>query len=531
MFSRAPTPALDSGSGQIEHQPQTVRHRVQSRGRQAPESLREVVAQDLLHVVYVRNRWFPQSCVAPFQADVPGKPLEMNATRSRKRCPRADRVQILGPNRRPFLVRRTRRASRKYEVIRQLRTLGARRSACARVRRCIVRDRPPGRSRFLTASALHRIHRLVEQRRPHVLPLHVGEPHIGAPEAALDAYVKAIRDGRSHSYHTDAPGLLQLREALSARFHATHRVSIPPDRIFVTPGSSQALAAILLSLAIDIDDGVVMLPELHWPLHLQLVRMAGLRPRFYRNPDTRTSFCDALGEAYETGACAVIVTSPSNPAGDVLGSDAMHEIYQWARTHGVWVISDEAYEDFVYEGEPGSLPALDDAVPEPERIVFSVHTFSKSFSMGGYRLGYMAAPNEDRAELLRRVQEAMLISPSTPVQFAGLAALDDHEHLRRHREYIRATRDQVVGALEAAGLLRTVPGGGWYLLLEFPDHLDDGETVCRRLLDEAGVALAPGSAFAPAGHVVARRLARMALCYERTATLRGIESLVQFARR
>ena len=383
------------------------------------------------------------------------------------------------------------------------------------------------RSRSIPPSPLHRIHRLVEQRRPHVLPLHVGEPHIAAPDAALDAYVKAIRDGRSHSYQCDAPGLPRLREALSARFHATQRASIPADRIFVTPGSCEALAAILLSLAVD--DGAVMLPELHWPIHVQQARLAGLRPRFYRHPAAGASFSDALDAAYEPGVRAVIVTSPSNPTGDVLGSDAMREIYTWARTHGVWIISDEAYEDFAYDGEPGSLAVFDEAVAEPERIVFSVHTFSKSFSMGGYRLGYVSAPNEDRADLLRRVQEAILVSPSTPVQSAGLAALDAHEHIRRHREYLRATRDEAAAALGAAGLLKTAPHGGWYLLLEVPDRFADGDTFCRRLLDEAGVALAPGSGFAPAGHRVANRLARMALCYERSATLQGIETLVRFS--
>lgn len=385
--------------------------------------------------------------------------------------------------------------------------------------------RPPERSRSIVPSSLHEIHRVVEQRGPDVLALHIGEPHIGIPDAVREAYVKAIRDG--HSYYCDAPGLSSLREALSARLAETQQAPAPPERIFVTPGSCQAIAAVLLSLAFE--GGVVLLPEIHWPMHLQQVLMAGLRPSFYRNSDRSLTLVEALDEAYSPGACAVLINSPSNPAGEVLDSATMREVYQWARRRGVCVISDEAYEDFLFEGDPPALARLDAESPEHERIVFSVHTFSKSFSLTGYRLGYVTAPNAERADLLRRVQEAMLVSPSTPVQFAGLAALRDLEHLRLHREYVLATRDAAVELLAPAGLLWTIPQGGWYALLNFSRCSVDADLFCRRLLDEAGVALAPGSAFVSPGHPLAMRLARVALCREREATLRGLRSVVAWA--
>lgn len=383
---------------------------------------------------------------------------------------------------------------------------------------------PQERSRTIRPSSLHEIHRIVEQRGPNILALHVGEPHIGIPETVREAYVKAIRGG--HSYYCDAPGLLGLREGLSARFEETQKVSIPATRIFVTPGSCQAIAAVLLSLAFD--GGIVLVPEIHWPMHLQQILMTGMRPSFYRNADPNVSLVEALDEAYEPGACALIVNSPSNPAGDVLDSATMREIYLWAQQHAVSIISDEAYEDFLYEGEPTSITKLDAAYPDRDRIVFSVHTFSKSFSMTGYRLGYVTAPNEDRANLLRRVQEAILVSPSTPVQFAGLAALREHEHLRLHREYVRTTRDEVVRTLDTAGLLWSVPRGGWYALVDL-SRSGDADVFCGRLLDEAGVALAPGRAFTPDNHPLATRLARVALCRERSATLRGIQLLVDWS--
>jgi aspartate/methionine/tyrosine aminotransferase len=387
-------------------------------------------------------------------------------------------------------------------------------------------DRLVERSRSIIPSSLHEVHRIVEQRGPGIVRLHIGEPYIGIPESVREAFIKAIRDG--HSQYCDAPGLFTLREAISAHLEMIRQSSIPPERIFVTPGSCQAIAAVLLSLAFD--GGTVLLPELHWPMHLQQILMAGLRPRFYRNTESNASFVEALDDAYQPGACALIINSPSNPAGQVLDLVTMNEIYQWAQRRGISVISDEAYEDFLYEGDPCVLAKLDEASPKQARIVFSVHTFSKSFSLTGYRLGYVTAPTDERAHLLRRVQEAMLVSPSTPVQFAGLEALRDSDHLRKHRAYVSATRDEVVRLLSSADLLWNVPCGGWYALVDLQQCSVNADMFSRSLLDEAGVALAPGSAFLPANHPLGARLARVALCCERTATVRGIELLVDWSR-
>jgi aspartate/methionine/tyrosine aminotransferase len=382
------------------------------------------------------------------------------------------------------------------------------------------------RSRLICRSSLHDVHRDVQQRGPGVLPLHIGEPHIGVPEAVREAFVKAIRDG--HSYYCDAPGILELRTAIGGRLSETHGVRVEPDLIFATPGSCQAIAAVLLSLAFE--GGKVLVPEIHWPMHLQQVYLAGLQPRFHRPLQASADVREILDEAHEPGTCAIIVTSPSNPTGEVLDRATIGEIYSWAQRRGVHVISDEAYEDFVYQGERSNMMMLDFAQSPAERIVFSVHTFSKSFSLTGYRLGYVTAPNFERAELLRRVQEALLVSPSTPVQFAGMAALDERAHLDIHREYVRQTRDECVRLLAPARLLWHLPLGGWYALLDLSNAPGGVDAFCRRLIDEAGVALAPGHAFLPAGHPLAKRLARIALCQERSATVRGVQQIIDFAR-
>jgi aspartate aminotransferase len=372
------------------------------------------------------------------------------------------------------------------------------------------------RSTALAASSLHQIHRLVQERGGGTIALHVGEPHIRMPGPVAEAFARAIRDDQTR--YTDAPGLPALRDAIAE--HLADNGAPDPGHIFVTPGSCQAIAAVLQSMSAD--GAIAFLPEIHWPMHLQQVLLAGFRPRFL--PMTP----EALEDAYEPHVRVIIVNSPANPTGEVADDGTLAAIHAWAVRHRVLVISDEAYEDFVYEGTAPRLAAFDSALPEDERVVFSVHTFSKGFSMTGCRLGYVAAPSARRAELLCRVQEAVLIAPCTPVQYAGLAALRQRSHLPRHHDYVRATRDEVIPLLDRAGLLWASPAGGWYALLDLSSRAGDSGVFVLDLLDQAGVALAPGHGFLPAGHPLARRVARLTLCAERETTVEGVRRLLAF---
>jgi len=372
------------------------------------------------------------------------------------------------------------------------------------------------RSRSIPVSSLHEIHRLVEEREGDTIALHIGEPFLRMPESASEAFVRAIRDG--HTSYTDASGLPLLCGTLADRLQDNGAPRA--EHVFVTPGSCQAIAAVLQSVAFD--GGVALLPEVHWPMHLQQVLLAGLRPRFLPEGDRLA----ALERLNTSDICAIIVNSPANPSGEVLDDKTLAGIHEWAVRNQVWVISDEAYEDFVFDGAPPRMAALDAGLPEADRVVFSVHTFSKGFSMTGCRLGYVAAPTSDRAQLLRRVQEATLVSPCTPVQYAGLAALADEQHLAAHHAYVRATRDEV---LRLAGpLVWRVPAGGWYALLDLSAYTSDTDLFCRGLLDEAGVSLAPGWGFAPPGSPLGHHLVRLTLCWERSATLEGIQRLLDY---
>lgn len=380
------------------------------------------------------------------------------------------------------------------------------------------------RSRNIPASALHHIHRLVEQKKSDSIALHIGEAHIGVPQHVRDAYVKAIYDG--HSSYCDAYGLPELCEVLSASVAEKTKTPVPAGRLFVTPGSCQAISAVLMSLA---SDGCsALLPEIHWPMHLQQVHMVGLQPRFYNVAHPGMSPVESLEAAYDESVRVMIVNSPSNPLGQVIDQVAMKAIYEWAQSRGVFIISDEAYEDFIYEGEASIMSKLDGEVEEKDRLVFSIRTFSKSYSMTGYRLGYVVAPNCERAELLLRVQEATLVAPSTPVQYAGLAAQSDRNHIEVHHQYVKQTRDEVIKLLAPAGLLWETPKGGWYAILNLSNYTDNADVFCRELLDSTNLALAPGRSFAPKDHKNASSFVRMALCRERQYTIEGAKILLNY---
>ncbi|MEU0507373.1 pyridoxal phosphate-dependent aminotransferase [Nocardia sp. NPDC005998] len=390
----------------------------------------------------------------------------------------------------------------------------------------LLREHPQptdlGRGQHIGTSHLHDIHRLVEARSEPTVALHVGEPHIRMPQVAADAYVGAIRDG--HTSYTDAPGILALREILAER----HSLGHSPEFVFITPGSCQGIAAVIQSVARN--GGSVLLPDIHWPIHLHQTLAAGLEPRFYRLDGIDGDLVTALEQAWDESVRIVLINSPSNPSGRILDHTTLQQVHAWAYRRQLPIISDEAYEDFVYDGVHESISLFDTALAPAERLVYTIRTFSKGYSMTGCRLGYVVAPDHVRAEMLRRIQEATLVAPSTPVQYAGLAALTDAEHLHRHRSHVKQLRDAVCDKLSQAGLLWERPAGGWYVMADLHIVTSDSQRWIPELLNNRGVSIAPGSGFFPPNDSRGQSLARITLCGERTETLEGIERLVDFAK-
>ncbi|MYW03139.1 pyridoxal phosphate-dependent aminotransferase [Streptomyces sp. SID3343] len=352
------------------------------------------------------------------------------------------------------------------------------------------------RAASIPPSCLHDVFRSAEawERANHraAIRLHVGEPAFGPPAEAIEALGAAAREGRAA--YTSAEGMVELREALAGKLATENGHDTRPDRVFVSPGSCQGLAALMQSVANPGDE--ILLPEIHWPIHLQQALLAGLRPRFYPLDRDFRPDLDSLAEAGGEDTRLILVNTPSNPAGVVLDEPFLRAVLDIARRRRWRIVSDEAYEHFVFEGEHVSMASLERDVPEEERLVHSAFSFSKSYAMTGYRLGYIAVPNRSAADALRVVQEASIVSPPTPVQHAGLAALGVPGAAARNRDAVRANRDRALPSLVAAGLLGRVPPGGWYALLDLASTGLDADVFAAELLAEHGTAVAPGRGFA-----------------------------------
>ncbi|MEY9928673.1 aspartate aminotransferase [Catenulispora sp. GP43] len=377
----------------------------------------------------------------------------------------------------------------------------------------------------LPRSVLHAVHRQVEQATRagrDVLQLHVGEPAFGAPAAARAALVAAVADGRTG--YTNAEGLPELRERLVRRLAEADGVATVADRVIVTPGSSYALAAIAMAVCEPGDE--ILLPEVFWPIYMQGAVVARATVRTYSLGAGYRIEADRIRAAVSPATRLVVVNSPANPTGALADPAELAEIARWARQQDVWLIGDEAYEQFVYDGHHTALASYERDVPDRERRVFSVHTFSKGYGMTGYRMGYAAAPNDVTAATLRRVCEGTVIAPSTPVQHAALAALDDEEMPKEAHAHVRAVRDAALTAAVDEGLLEHLPPAGWYAMVDVSGTGLTSAAFADRLLAEHAVAVAPGATFvAPEAPDPGR--VRVAFCGDLDATVEGMRRLRQ----
>ncbi|MGW1373906.1 pyridoxal phosphate-dependent aminotransferase [Streptomyces sp. NPDC002446] len=394
----------------------------------------------------------------------------------------------------------------------------------------------------IPSSCLHRIFRAAEAKEAEegaeVVKLHVGDPYFDPSEDVAEAFIDAVRRGETK--YTGVEGLPELRAAVVEKLRADNEVDSAVSRLLISPGSCQGLASLLQSLA---EPGAeILLPELHWPVHLQQSLLAGFRPVLYSlgtdlRPDPET-----IAAAATPRTRVLLINSPANPTGAVLDRGEISALLELARARGWHVISDEAYEHFLYEREHLSVASLERDVPVDERIVHSVFSFSKSFAMTGYRLGYVALANDRAADVMKVSQEANIIGTSTPVQYAGIAALNSRaDAAATNRKLVQRNRDVALPPLIQAGLLRELPAGGWYAMLDVGRTGLDAETFATRLLERKGVAVVPGNGFAmrpeldDRGRVRsydyapwARHLVRIAFCVDPAWLETGVRKIVEF---
>ncbi len=323
-----------------------------------------------------------------------------------------------------------------------------------------------------------------------VIHMEVGQPATPAPRLAREAIKRAL-DSEVLGY-TDALGVPVLRERISRYYAERHGLDIAPERIAVTAGSSAGFVLAFLAL---FDPGArLLLPEPGYPCYRNIAKALGLVPvRVETGPDGRwmpsASMLDGAVSAAGK-AEGLLFASPANPTGTMMTPDTLAAICGWCRAQGVTAISDEIYHGLTY-GEPAETALkYDDGA-----IV--INSFSKYYSMTGWRVGWMVAP----AALMRtleRLAQNLYISPSAASQAGALAAFEATEELEANKSVYARNRAMLMEELPRAGFDSFAPAdGAFYIYADISGRTGDSREYCARILDEIGVAVTPGVDFDP----------------------------------
>ena len=323
-----------------------------------------------------------------------------------------------------------------------------------------------------------------------VFHLEVGQPGTSAPQGVLDAARRALDENRLG--YTVAMGIPELRETIAAHYARTYGVDLDPGRVVVTTGSSAGFVLSFLS-AFDAGDRVAMASP-GYPCYRNILSTFGIEPvlllteaehRFQPTPEL-------LEKATTEGGRidGLIVASPSNPTGTMIGPAEMSALTNYCRAHDMRFVSDEIYHGLTY-GNPATT-----ALSFDESAVI-INSFSKYFSMTGWRLGWMVVP-EDMMRAVECMAQNLFISAPTLSQLAGVAAFDCDEELKENIAKYAANRELLLRELPKAGFDRLAPvDGAFYIYADVAELTNDSLSFCRRILNETGVAITPGVDFDP----------------------------------
>ena len=352
-------------------------------------------------------------------------------------------------------------------------------------------------------------------KRPDVLHLEVGEPDFSTPVHVLEAAASAAAGG--FTKYTPNRGFMSLRETICSKLERTNGLRVTPDQVVVTTGGVTALMETLIALT---DPGdTVLIPDPGWPNYEMMAAVVGasvgrypLEPAEGYEPDL-----DRLDElAADPRAKVLMINSPANPTGSVWRPDTIARVVELAARHDLWLISDEVYEEIVFEGRHVSPATLDDS-----GRVISVFSLSKTYAMTGWRVGYLVA-SEAVATLVAKVQEPVISCATAVAQKAAEAAIGGPQDcVATMRSAYRERRDLAVAALRQADCLVSEPHGAFYIMADARRASRDSYALTRRLVTEKGVAVAPGETFGPAG----AGLVRISLATDPIALAEGIRRL------
>ena len=321
---------------------------------------------------------------------------------------------------------------------------------------------------------------------PGIMRMEVGQPGTGAPAGAVQAAHQALRSGNPLGY-TEAFGRRSLRERIAQHYQEWYGLDVPVERVAVTVGASGAFPLAFLA-AFDPGDRVAMAAPFY-PPYVNIVTALGMVPVIMEaGPETRFQPSVAMLDRLDPRPDGLIVASPCNPVGTMLHPQELAAIAQWCDRNGVRLISDEIYHGLHYDSAISTAAAL-----SPNALV--INSFSKYFSMPGWRVGWVILP-DDLVRPVECLAQNMFISAPYLSQVVAEAAFDCQDELRANIAAYRRSRDFLLEALPEAGFDRLSPAeGAFYLFADISDRSNDSMAFCARILAETGVAVTPGVDF------------------------------------
>ncbi len=331
----------------------------------------------------------------------------------------------------------------------------------------------------------------LESQGRDIVRLEIGDPDFPTPEIITRAAEEAMAAGSTH--YTQSLGLPDLRAAIHEHYRRTYGVDVDSEDVVVTQGTSPAML-LLFGALLDPGDEVIM-PDPCYPAYPNYVSFLGGVPKALR-VHARDGFrydLEQLEAAITPRTKAIMITSPSNPTGAVLGADDLDALAELAERTGVHVASDEIYHGLTFCGPEHSILEFTDRA-------FVLNGFSKAYAMTGWRLGYLIAPRE-YVRSAEKIQQNFFLAANAFVQHAGVVALTQAQGaVAAMRELYDERRRFLVPALRRVGLtIESEPCGAFYVFADARCWCEDSLALSGRLLEEAGVACAPGIDFGEGG--------------------------------
>ncbi len=335
-------------------------------------------------------------------------------------------------------------------------------------------------------SGIREIVALAEERQ-NCIRLDVGQPHFPTPRHVCDDAYQAALEG----FTTYAPptGLTSLKAKIVEKLYRVNRIKTDINHVIVTNGATSGLFSAIRAFVSDGDE--VLVPDPGWPTWIMMIIAAGGIPIKYQIPlDEVQPDVNALNEKISKRTKAILVNSPSNPTGKILSDETLGLIHKLAQQHGLWIVSDECYDEIYYDKVPTS-PKIYDV---DDRTI-SVFSCSKTYSMTGWRVGYCVIPDR-LIDIVGKIQQPLTGSICTISQKAAESALSGSQNsVLEMRNAYRKRRDQAIETLSYHGVSHIVPDGGFFIMVKVSEGKRSTVEFAKSMIMNQGVSIIPGNTF------------------------------------